>query len=204
MNPDAINPEPQESYPIEGLAAEATPLFEPEPLEWKQVFGLLIPWKPRTRGSKVGMLQLHPKTKRPLRRENGSYIINMVDSDKESRPYMDRIKLLAQRHWQRRPIPEDVPVALQVCFYFARPQDHYRTDGSLRPGAPEFKLTKPDVSKTVRCLEDALTGTLYADDKQIVDFLPPFGKRFSKDEREYTELRVFIPSDRELPGEDRF
>lgn len=206
MNPDAINPDPQESYPIEGIGG-AMPLFGEPELEWKQVFGLHIPYRPRSRGSKVGMVQVHPKTKKPMRRENGSYIVILKDSDEESGPYMQRVALLAMKHWRREPIPADVPVALQVCFYYRRPEGHFGTGanaGKLRGAAPEFMLQKPDVSKTIRCLEDALTGKLYADDKQICDYLPPFGKRYSADGSEYTELRVFIPSDRELPAEDRF
>ncbi len=206
MNPDAINPDPQDAYPIDGVDASATPLFEPEPLEWRQVFGLLIPYRPRTRGSKVGYVVLHPKTRKPMKRDNGSYIVSMKDSDEQAKPYMERVAMLARRHWGRDPIPADVPVALQVCFYFARPEGHYGTGanaGQLRGAAPQFMVQKPDVSKTIRCLEDALTGVVYADDKQICDYLPPFGKRYSKDGREYTELRVFIPSDRQLP-EDTF
>lgn len=205
MNPDAINPEPQSAYPIEGLAATET-LFD-EQIEWRQVFGLLIPWRPRTRGSKVAHVPINRKTGQPYRRPNGTIISSVLDSDKESGPYMERIGILALKHWRRKPIPADVPVALQVCFYFKRADYHYGTGanaGKLKPSAPEFMLQKPDVSKTIRCLEDALTGKLYEDDKQIVDYLPPFGKRYSADSREYTELRVFIPSNCELPPEDKF
>lgn len=206
MNPDAINPPPQESYPIEGSGA-ALPLFGEPEVEWRQVFGLLIPYRPRSRGSKVPMPVVDRKTGNVKKRANGTFIIPLVDSDKQSGPYMERVAILAMKHWQRKPIPADIPVALQVCFYFKRADYHYGTGRNaqkLRPSAPDFMLQKPDVSKTIRCLEDALTGKLYEDDKQIVDYLPPFGKRYSADDREYTELRVFIPSNCELPPADKF
>lgn len=206
MNPDAINPEPQDSYPIEGIGG-ALPLFGKPEIEWKQVFGLHIPYRPRTRGSKVGYVVVHPKTRKPLKRENGTYIVNLKDSDAESGVYMQRVGLLAQKHWQRAPIAEDIPIALQVCFFFRRPEGHYGTGANavhLKKSAPHFKTTKPDVSKLIRCLEDALTGKLWVDDKQVCDYLPPFGKRYSANGQEYTEMRVFIPSNCDLPTEDRF
>ena len=204
MNPDAINPDPQDRYEIEGIGG-ALPLFGEPEIEWRQVFGLHVPYRPRTRGSKVGLVVCHPKTRKPMKRANGSYLVTLVDSDKESGPYMQRVGLLAMKHWNRDPIPADVPVALQVCFYFKRPEGHFGTGakaGTLKGSAPLFMVQKPDVSKAIRCLEDALTAKLYADDKQICDYLPPFGKRYSADGREYTELRVFIPSDRQLPADD--
>lgn len=206
MNPDAINPEPQDSYPIEGIGG-ALPLFGEPEIEWRQVFGLHVPYRPRTRGSKVAHLHVHPKTRKPIKRANGSYLITLHDSDKQSGPYMQQVAILAMKYWQRAPIPADVPVALQVCFYFNRPEGHYGTGanaGRLKGSAPLFMTQKPDVSKAIRCLEDALTEKLYADDKQICDYLPPFGKRYSTNGKEYTEMRVFIPSNFDLPVEDRF
>ncbi len=207
VNPDAINPDPQDRYPIEGVGA-ALPLFGEPEIEWVQVFGLHVPYRPRTRGSKVGHVPINRKTGKPFRRPNGTIICNVLDSDKHSGVYMQRLALLAMKHWKREPIPADIPVALQVCFYFKRAESHYGTGanaGKLKASAPMFMTQKPDVSKAIRCLEDALNEKLWADDKQICDYLPPFGKRYSADGRaEYTELRVFIPSDCKLPAEDRF
>ena len=53
------------------------------------------------------------------------------------------------------------PVALYVSFYRARPKAHYGTGRNaavLRASAPDYPTTKPDTTKLVRGLEDALTS----------------------------------------------
>lgn len=63
------------------------------------------------------------------------------------------------------------PVVLRATFYFARPAAHYgrgKYAEKLRRDAPAAKVTKPDVSKLLRAIEDAMTGVVYKDDAQIV------------------------------------
>lgn len=59
------------------------------------------------------------------------------------------------------------PVWLKLAFYMPRPKGHFGAKG-LRPSAPEFPTTKPDLDKLVRCAKDALKGTAYEDDSQVV------------------------------------
>lgn len=66
--------------------------------------------------------------------------------------------------------PTEQPVSLTVRFVMRRPKDHYGTGknaGTLKPGAPEWHTSKPDSTKLLRCLEDALTGIIWKDDAQI-------------------------------------
>lgn len=60
------------------------------------------------------------------------------------------------------------PVRLSVVFVFARPLGHLRKDGTLKPSAPRHHAVRPDVSKVLRSVEDALTGICYEDDARIV------------------------------------
>lgn len=60
------------------------------------------------------------------------------------------------------------PVQLAVVFVRPRPQSHLRADGTVRPSAPAWPAVRPDTSKYLRALEDALSGVLWADDAQIV------------------------------------
>jgi Holliday junction resolvase RusA-like endonuclease len=63
------------------------------------------------------------------------------------------------------------PLLLRVDFYLARPKGHYgtgRNHGVLKLTAPAYPTTKPDATKLLRGLEDALTGVLWRDDAQIV------------------------------------
>lgn len=60
------------------------------------------------------------------------------------------------------------PVRMEVNYFLKRPMSHYRKNGELKPDAPTFVKTKPDLSKLQRSTEDALTGVVYVDDSQIV------------------------------------
>ena len=61
------------------------------------------------------------------------------------------------------------PIELCVIFYFARPPSHLKKDGGLRKGKPEMKISSPDLSKLVRCAEDALTDAgVWEDDSRVV------------------------------------
>lgn len=66
---------------------------------------------------------------------------------------------------------ESEPLHLSVVFFMPRPKGHYRTGKNahlLRQSAPAYPTTKPDATKLLRALEDALTGILWRDDAQIV------------------------------------
>jgi crossover junction endodeoxyribonuclease RusA len=55
-------------------------------------------------------------------------------------------------------------VRLSASFYLPRPK-------TLPVRRPRAHVKKPDLSKLVRALEDALTGVVYRDDSQIVELL---------------------------------
>lgn len=63
--------------------------------------------------------------------------------------------------------PTNGPVELRATFYLPRPAGHLGKKG-VRPSAPKYPATKPDLSKLVRAIEDALTGIVYVDDARIV------------------------------------
>ncbi len=62
------------------------------------------------------------------------------------------------------------PCRLSAVFMFTRPQAHYGTGKNserLKPNAPSLHAQTPDISKLARCIEDAMTGIVYHDDRQI-------------------------------------
>jgi Holliday junction resolvase RusA-like endonuclease len=68
--------------------------------------------------------------------------------------------------------------ALECGFHFVmpRPKAHYRTGkhaGELRPDAPHYHTTKPDLTKLIRSTEDALTGFAWVDDSQLARHSDP-------------------------------
>lgn len=60
------------------------------------------------------------------------------------------------------------PLELVVRFYMPRPKGHQGARG-LRPSAPTHPAVKPDTTKLLRAVEDALAGLVYKDDAQIVE-----------------------------------
>lgn len=61
----------------------------------------------------------------------------------------------------------DGPLELSVIFKVPRPKGHYGVRG-LRPSAPSHPTVRPDVTKLLRAVEDALTGIVWRDDAQVV------------------------------------
>ena len=61
------------------------------------------------------------------------------------------------------------PLDLYVTFAVARPRGHYGMSGELRPRyRAALPTTRPDLTKLLRALEDALTGIVWRDDAQVV------------------------------------
>lgn len=59
------------------------------------------------------------------------------------------------------------PLRLSARFHLPRPKAHLGTRG-VKASAPTRPIVRPDATKLLRALEDALTRVLYADDAQIV------------------------------------
>lgn len=67
-----------------------------------------------------------------------------------------------------RPVFNEGPVAMRADFYFARPKNHWRSNGSLKASAGNLWVPKtPDLDKLVRAVCDALTGIVWRDDAQV-------------------------------------
>jgi Holliday junction resolvase RusA-like endonuclease len=64
------------------------------------------------------------------------------------------------------------PLGLAVVFNITRPKGHFgtgRNAGALKDSAPYWPTVKPDATKLLRGLEDALTGVVWRDDAQVVE-----------------------------------
>lgn len=60
-------------------------------------------------------------------------------------------------------------VELSAEFVFARPQSHYTSTGKITKSAL-LRFPPLDVSKLVRAIEDAMSGVVYIDDRQITRY----------------------------------
>jgi crossover junction endodeoxyribonuclease RusA len=92
----------------------------------------------------------------------------MVESSKAVKPWRQDCK-----HAALACIPPGwdttVPMSMSVVFRFKRPAGQIGKRG-VKPSAPQHNTSgrHGDLSKLVRSTEDALTGVLYDDDRQIV------------------------------------
>lgn len=91
----------------------------------------------------------------------------------------------------------DEPLTLTVNFFMPRPKNHFRTNGELKPNAPIFHSSRPDATKLLRCLEDALTNILWKDDSQIV--IQSVIKRYGNE----PGARVWVKTIKEISIENR-
>ena len=92
----------------------------------------------------------------------------MVESSAKVKPWRQDVKYAAlaakPTGWDTTPA-----MALSVVFKFQRPASHLGKNG-LRPSAPQHctSARNGDIEKLVRSTNDALTGVLFDDDRQVV------------------------------------
>jgi crossover junction endodeoxyribonuclease RusA len=88
----------------------------------------------------------------------------LAEDSSKVKPWRQEIAIGALEQMKRlkiAPALAGTPVVVQCMFYFPRPK-------SLKK-AITAKTTKPDVDKLARAVLDALTGTMFADDGQVVE-----------------------------------
>ena len=85
-----------------------------------------------------------------------------------------------QTLWRQRALATgllpDVPLTgalkLVIVFYLQRPKSHYRAgkfSDQLKPSAPVFPTSTPDVDNLAKFVLDALNKVLFEDDSQVVE-----------------------------------
>lgn len=98
---------------------------------------------------------------------NGRAII--VDDSANTRPWRTAVHTALvdalPADWQ----PLRGPIDVQIEFRMPRPKAHYRANGELKPTAPGWAATVPDIDKLLRSTIDAIvTAGVIADDRLIV------------------------------------
>lgn len=94
----------------------------------------------------------------------------ITDDCAKSKDWKGDVKHAAKAAMHDAP-PLKGPVSLVVEFRMQRPKSHYGTGRNaslLKPGAAEWHTSKPDATKLLRCIEDAMTGIVWDDDAQVV------------------------------------
>lgn len=111
---------------------------------------------------------------KPSGSKRGFYVAKLkrvviTDDNKRSRDWKTDVQQSAIAH--RNGGLLEGALKLTVVFFVLRPKSHYRTgnySAILRDNAPDFPCKKPDCTKLVRCVEDALNQVLWRDDSQVV------------------------------------
>ena len=122
-------------------------------------------------GSKQAFVPTDKKTGNPYRGPGGRIIVNVVDDNPKSKGWKKLVADEARKAWGARKLL-DGPLFVRAVFYQERPGAHFGTGRNaelIKQSAPAFPMTRPDVLKMMRGVEDALTSVVYIDDSRIVD-----------------------------------
>ena len=95
------------------------------------------------------------------------HLIEMADA--RLRSWRQDVAATASQAMTR--LPWQGPVMVTLSFYLPRPKAHFgagRNAEKLKPAAPTYPATHPDIDKLARSVLDALTGICFHDDRQVV------------------------------------
>lgn len=116
--------------------------------------------KPQQRGSKSPI---------PFQKKQGGLGVRVVDSNKNSQPWMQAVRAAASEEYRCEPILG--PVRACFYFYFARPKCHHVAGDYAKPvkaSAPKmYHAQKPDLDKLIRCAMDGISKVVWKDDCQV-------------------------------------
>lgn len=91
----------------------------------------------------------------------------ITDDAKKSRPWKALVSDAAAQAMAGQAMLTAGALMLTVRFFMPRPKGHFGRRGLL-PSAPAFPAVKPDCTKLLRAVEDAINGIVLRDDAQIV------------------------------------
>jgi Holliday junction resolvase RusA-like endonuclease len=96
-----------------------------------------------------------------FRRKNGSLGAAVTSDNRSLKGWETMVRSAAQQ--QCGGAFFDGAVRLAVVFFLPRPKS--------KPASVKHHLTRPDLSKLLRGIEDALTGVLWMDDSSVVEIV---------------------------------
>lgn len=124
-------------------------------------YSFFVPGVPATAGSKRAF---------PYRKAAGGLGVRVTHDNPQTTSWMSVVRHFAHEEIAGRG-PIEGPVLLGVTFHLARPKGHFGTGKNsrvIKDSAPKYPTSKPDLTKLVRCVEDALRGLAWKDDSQVV------------------------------------
>lgn len=120
---------------------------------------LFVPGRPVPQGSKTAFVS--KSTGRPI----------VVDKDVRLPQWRMKVTTYAMDMLGITP-PLEGPVGIRIIFTLDRPKSHFGTGKNatkVKPSAPPFPATMPDIDKLIRAILDGLTDArVWLDDGQVV------------------------------------
>lgn len=110
------------------------------------------------------------------------------EANKKLAPWRGHVTQTVGEAWGDAPLLLG-PVEMRVTFAFPRPKGHYgsgRNASVLKPNAPMYKTSAPDLDKLVRAIGDALTARVFRDDAQVAVWVV----RKVYDETTYADIEI--------------
>jgi crossover junction endodeoxyribonuclease RusA len=94
----------------------------------------------------------------------------MKESSKRVKPFRADVKAAAMNVPLPEGWPMEAPMRVGMRFHFARPKTHLTSKGALTKSAPQEATSHGlgDIEKLARAVNDALSGTVFKDDRQVV------------------------------------
>jgi len=96
----------------------------------------------------------------------------MIESSKRVKPFRADVRKAAESAALPPDWPMAAPMRVGMRFHFARPKSHFKGNGvALSKSAPEEATSHGlgDLEKLARSVNDALSGVLFNDDRQVVE-----------------------------------
>lgn len=169
-------------------------VMEETGLQLELVTEFTVLGRPQQRGSKQA--SLIPKRGGGFAMKNGRPILVCRDDNRKSKDYMQEVRCAAAEAYGQQELLTG-PIALAVTFYFNRPQSHYGSGKNVRvlkPSAPLIHAQSPDIAKLLRCFEDALTGIVWRDDRQVFRYCGDTSRKWTEGQ-ERAEAFIYTVKD---------
>ncbi len=146
--------------------------------------------EPRPAGSKRAFA-LKRRDGSPVLRPNGTQVVTVTDANPNSRDWKQQVAHAARQAYSGELLDGAIKLTLQ--FYRQRPKGHFGAKGLNGQGRASLApITRPDVLKLARAVEDSLTGVVWRDDAQVV--LQLLVKEWGEPARVDVTIEAFVRS----------
>jgi Holliday junction resolvase RusA-like endonuclease len=147
---------------------QLTLIPEPNPVTHQGAITFTVYGIAQPAGSKTAGV-IYGRDDKPVTK-NGRVITTVRDANPKSKDWKTVVAYTARQSY-RSPLLEG-PIRFTMTAYRLRPGGHFsKTTGAMSKDGREtpYPVSKPDLLKLARGIEDALTGIIWRDDSQIVD-----------------------------------